>query len=104
MVIANQGKHFCAGANIFAIAVAAQQGDYSVIDGAIRKMQGLLQDLRYSPKTVVTAPFGMTLGGGCELVMASSRAVAAAETYIGLVGVGVGVIPSGHRRKGSVGR
>ena len=95
MVIGNQGKHFCAGANIFAIAVAAQQGDYSVIDGAIRKMQELLQDLRYSPKPVVAAPFGMTLGGGCEVVMASSRAVAAAETYIGLVEVGVGLIPAG---------
>jgi 3-hydroxyacyl-CoA dehydrogenase len=99
MVIGNQGKHFCAGANIFAIAVAAQQGDYSVIDAAIRKMQGLLQDIRYSPKPVVTAPFGMTLGGGCELVMASSRAVAAAETYIGLVEVGVGLIPAGTGSK-----
>ncbi len=95
MVIGNQGKHFCAGANIFAIGVAAQQGDFAEIDAAIRKMQGLLQDLRYSPKPVVTAPFGMTLGGGCELVMASSRAVAAAETYIGLVEVGVGLIPAG---------
>ena len=99
MVIGNQGKHFCAGANIFAIAVAAQQGDFTVIDAAIRKMQGLLQDLRYSPKPVVTAPFGMTLGGGCELVMASSRAVAAAETYIGLVEVGVGLIPAGTGSK-----
>jgi len=70
-----------------------------VIDAAIRKMQGLLQDLRYSPKPVVTAPFGMTLGGGCELVMASSRAVAAAETYIGLVEVGVGLIPAGTGSK-----
>jgi 3-hydroxyacyl-CoA dehydrogenase len=99
LVIGNQGKHFCAGANIFAIAVAAQQGDFDVIDGAIRKMQGLLQSIRYAPKPVVAAPFGMTLGGGCEVVMASSRAVAAAETYIGLVEVGVGLIPAGTGSK-----
>jgi 3-hydroxyacyl-CoA dehydrogenase len=99
LVIGNQGKHFCAGANIFAIAVAAQQGDFEVIDGAVRKMQGLLQSIRYAPKPVVTAPFGMTLGGGCEVVMASSRAVAAAETYIGLVEVGVGLIPAGTGSK-----
>jgi 3-hydroxyacyl-CoA dehydrogenase len=99
MVIGNQGTHFCAGANIFAIAVAAQQGDFEIIDGAIRKMQALLQSIRYAPKPVVTAPFGMTLGGGCELVMASSRAVAAAETYIGLVEAGVGLIPAGTGSK-----
>ena len=99
LVIGNQGKHFCAGANIFAIAVAAQQGDFEVIDGAIRKMQGLLQSIRYASKPVVAAPFGMTLGGGCEVVMASARAVAAAETYIGLVEVGVGLIPAGTGSK-----
>ena len=99
LVIGNQGKHFCAGANIFAIAVAAQQGDFEVIDGAIRKMQGLLQSIRYATKPVVAAPFGMTLGGGCEVVMASSRVVAAAETYIGLVEVGVGLIPAGTGSK-----
>jgi 3-hydroxyacyl-CoA dehydrogenase len=99
MVIGNQGKHFCAGANIFAIAVAAQQGDFEVIDGAIRRMQRLLQSIRYASKPVVAAPFGMTLGGGCEVVMASARAVAAAETYIGLVEVGVGLIPAGTGSK-----
>jgi len=99
MVIGNQGKHFCAGANIFAIAVAAQQGDFEVIDGAIRKMQSLLQAIRYSPKPIVAAPFGMTLGGGCEVVLAASRVVAAAESYIGLVEVGVGLIPAGTGTK-----
>ncbi|HET7010655.1 MAG TPA: 3-hydroxyacyl-CoA dehydrogenase/enoyl-CoA hydratase family protein [Anaerolineales bacterium] len=99
MVIGNEGKHFCVGANIFGIAVAAQQGEFDFIDGAIRKMQGLLQSIRFSPKPVVAAPFGMTLGGGCEVVMASPRVVASAETYIGLVEVGVGLIPAGTGSK-----
>jgi 3-hydroxyacyl-CoA dehydrogenase len=99
MVIGNQGRHYCAGANIFTIAVAAQQGDFDLIDAGLHKMQGLLQSIRFSPKPVVAAPFGMTLGGGCELVMAASRVVASAETYIGLVEMGVGVIPAGTGTK-----
>lgn len=99
MVIGNEGKHFCVGANIFTIAVAAQQGEFELIDAAIRKMQGLLQSIRFAPKPIVAAPFGMTLGGGCELVMASPRVVASAETYIGLVEVGVGLIPAGTGSK-----
>jgi 3-hydroxyacyl-CoA dehydrogenase len=99
LVIGNEGKHFSVGANIFAIAVAAQQGEFEVLDGAIRKMQGLLQAIRFAPKPVVAAPFGMTLGGGCELVMAAPRVVASAETYIGLVEVGVGLIPAGTGSK-----
>jgi 3-hydroxyacyl-CoA dehydrogenase len=99
MVIGNQGKHYCAGANIFTMAVAAQQGDFDLIDAGLHKMQGLLQSIRFSPKPVVAAPFGMTLGGGCEMVMACSRVVAAAETYIGLVEMGVGVIPAGTGTK-----
>jgi len=99
MVIGNQGKHYCAGANIFTIAVAAQQGDFDLIEAGLRKLQGLLQSIRFSTKPVVAAPFGMTLGGGCELVMAASRVVAAAETYIGLVEMGVGVIPAGTGTK-----
>jgi 3-hydroxyacyl-CoA dehydrogenase len=99
LVIGNEGKHFCVGANIFGIAVAAQQGEFDFIDGAIRKMQGLLQAIRFSAKPVVVAPFGMTLGGGCEMVMAAPRVVASAETYIGLVEVGVGLIPAGTGSK-----
>lgn len=95
LVIGNQGEHFCAGANIFVIAVAAQQGQFDLIDAAVRKMQRIMQGLRYSPKPIVAAPFGMVLGGGCEIVLAASRAVAAAETYIGLVEVGVGLVPAG---------
>ena len=95
LVIGNQGKHFCAGANIFGIAVGAQQGEFDSIDQLVREMQRIMMGLRYSPKPVVVAPFGMVLGGGCEVVLAASRVVAAAETYIGLVEVGVGLIPAG---------
>ena len=99
LVIGNEGKHFCVGANIFTIAVAAQQGEFELIDAAVRKMQGLLQSIRFAVKPVVVAPFGMTLGGGCELVMASPRVVASAETYVGLVEVGIGLIPAGTGSK-----
>ncbi len=95
MVIGNQGEHFCAGANIFLMAVAAQQGEYDQIDALVRKMHGIMQGMRFSPKPIVAAPFGMVLGGGCEVVLAASRVVAAAETYIGLVEVGVGLVPAG---------
>jgi 3-hydroxyacyl-CoA dehydrogenase len=95
LVIGNQGEHFCAGANIFVIAVGAQQGEFEQIDAAVRKMHKIMQGMRYSLKPVVAAPFGMTLAGGCEVVMAASRVVAAAETYIGLIEVGVGLVPAG---------
>jgi 3-hydroxyacyl-CoA dehydrogenase len=93
MVIGNQGKHFSAGANIFMMAVAAQQGDFDVVDTASRSMHALMQGMSYSPKPIVAAPFGMTLAGGCEVILAASRIVAAAESYIGLVEAGVGLVP-----------
>ncbi|RME43232.1 MAG: 3-hydroxyacyl-CoA dehydrogenase/enoyl-CoA hydratase family protein [Caldilineae bacterium] len=95
LVIGNQGENFCVGANIFTIAVAAQQGMFDQIDAAVRALQDALMAFRYSPKPVVVAPFGMALGGGAEIVMAGSRRVAHAESYIGLVEVGVGLIPAG---------
>ncbi|NIM93850.1 MAG: 3-hydroxyacyl-CoA dehydrogenase/enoyl-CoA hydratase family protein [Anaerolineales bacterium] len=104
LVIGNQGKHFSAGANIFAMAVAAQQGDFDTLDTAIRGMQGLMMRMRYSPKPVVAAPFGMTLAGGCEVILGASRIVAAAESYIGLVEVGVGLIPAGGGTKETIRR
>jgi 3-hydroxyacyl-CoA dehydrogenase len=104
MVIGNQGKHFCAGANIFTMAVAAQQEEFDTIDQSVREMQRIMMGMRYSPKPVVVAPFGMVLGGGCEVVMAASRVVAAAEAYIGLVEVGVGLIPAGCGTKEMVRR
>ncbi len=95
MVIGNQGEHFCAGANVFNIAMAAQQGMVDLLNQMVREFQSLMMTVRYFPKPIVAAPFGMTLGGGAEVVMAAPRAVAAAETYMGLVEVGVGLIPAG---------
>jgi 3-hydroxyacyl-CoA dehydrogenase len=94
MVIGNQGQHFSAGANIFLIAMLAQQGQWDDLHRVISEGQRLMQDLRYAPKPVVTAPFGMALGGGAEITMASTRIVAHAELYIGLVEFGVGLIPA----------
>ncbi len=95
LVIGNEGQHFCAGANIFVLWMASQQGDFEQVDALIRGMQAGLLRMRYFPKPVVAAPFGMTLGGGAELVMSASRRVAAEETFIGLVEAGVGLIPAG---------
>jgi len=104
LVVGNQGKHFCAGANIFPMAVAAQQGQLEYIDLAIRTMQSLLQRMRASLKPIVVAVHGMALGGGVEVLMAGTRAVAAAESYIGLVEMGVGLIPAGTGTKETVRR
>jgi 3-hydroxyacyl-CoA dehydrogenase len=95
MVIGNQGQHFSAGANIFMMAVAAQQGDFDVIDEATQLLQSLMKRVKYSRKPVVAAPFGAAVAGGCEVVLSSSRVVASAETYMGLVEAGVGLIPAG---------
>jgi 3-hydroxyacyl-CoA dehydrogenase len=99
MVVGNQGKHFCAGANIFTMAVAAQQGDLESIEEAISVVQSLFQRMRASPKPIVIAPFSMALAGGAEVVLAGSRVVAAAESYIGLIELGVGLIPAGTGTK-----
>ena len=95
LVIGNQGENFCVGANIFPIAVGAQQGMFDQIDAAVTALQDALMAFRYSPKPVVAAAFGMALGGGAEVLLAASRRVAHAESYIGLVEVGVGLIPAG---------
>ena len=95
LVIGNEGKHFCAGANVFVIWMASQQGDFELVDGMVRGMQSVLMRVRYFHKPIVAAPFGMVLGGGAEVSMACSRRVAAAETFIGLVETGsVGLIPA----------
>ena len=94
LVIANQGEHFSAGANLMLILLAAQEGEWDELEGAIRRFQQANMSIKYAPKPVIAAPFGMTLGGGCEVVLHSARAQASAETYIGLVEVGVGLIPA----------
>jgi|Deesub1362A_J573_1020465.scaffolds.fasta_scaffold04971_1 3-hydroxyacyl-CoA dehydrogenase len=95
LVIGNEGQHFSAGANIFLIWMAAQQGDFDQIEAMVSALQSVLMRMRYFPKPIVAAPHGMVLGGGAELVMSCSRRVPAAETFIGLVEMGVGVIPAG---------
>jgi len=95
LVIGNQGEHFCAGANIFMVAVAAQQGEWETLDRLIKSGQDALMAFCYSPKPVVSAPFSMVLGGGAEVVMAASAVCAAAESYIGQVEAGVGLVPAG---------
>ena len=95
LVIGNQGEHFSAGANLFLIAMLAQQQDWAQLHATVRELQNLCQALRAAPGPVVTAPFGMALGGGAEMAMAGARAVAHAELYIGLVEMGVGLLPSG---------
>lgn len=99
IVIGNEGQHFSAGANIFLVWMAAQQEDFDQIDAMVEGMQNVLMRMRYFSKPIVAAPHGMVLGGGAELSMACSRRVAAPETFIGLVEMGVGVIPAGTGTK-----
>jgi 3-hydroxyacyl-CoA dehydrogenase len=96
LVVGNQGGNaFCAGANLLMILMGAMQGDWNALDGAIRTMQGLLSRAKYSARPVVTAPWGLTLGGGVEVTMQSAATRAGGELYAGLVEVGVGLIPAG---------
>jgi 3-hydroxyacyl-CoA dehydrogenase len=93
MVIGNDDKNFCAGANLLEMATLAQGGKFPEIALFLDEVQTLMKRIRYSPKPVVSAVQGLALGGGCELMMATSHVVASAESYIGLVELGVGLIP-----------
>jgi 3-hydroxyacyl-CoA dehydrogenase len=93
MIIANQGENFSVGANLMLVLLAAQEEEWEELEAAIHRFQQATMTIKYAPKPVVSAPFGMTLGGGCEIAIHSARVQASAETYIGLVEVGVGVIP-----------
>ena len=95
LVVGNQGGNFSAGANIMMILLAAQEEEWDDIEMGVRQLQKAVMRLRYSSKPVVTAPYGLTLGGGCEIAMHGNKTRAAGETYIGLVEVGVGLIPAG---------
>lgn len=99
LVVGNEAENFSAGANLFFVVAAAQQGMWDALDAAARKLQALNMRMRYFPKPVVIAPAGLALGGGAEITMHASRAVAAAELYIGLVEMGVGIIPAGGGTK-----
>lgn len=99
LVIANQGPHFSAGANIMLVFMSIMEEEWDEIDLTIRQFQKMNMLFRYSSKPVVAAPFGMTLGGGCEICLHADQVVASAETYMGLVEAGVGLIPAGGGTK-----
>lgn len=99
LVIGNQGANFSVGANIGMIFMMAVEQEYDELNMAIKLFQDTMMRVRYSSIPVVVAPHGMTLGGGCEMSMHADKVVAAAETYMGLVEFGVGVIPGGGGSK-----
>ena len=99
LVIGNQAANFSVGANIGMIFMMAVEQEYDELNMAIKMFQDTMMRVRYSGIPVVVAPHGMTLGGGCEMSMHADKIVAAAETYIGLVEFGVGVIPGGGGSK-----
>ncbi len=94
LVIGNEGAHFSMGANLKMVLGMALEGRWEDLAASVEMLQGLMNSLRLSSKPVVAAVHGRTLGGGCELALYSDRVQAAAETYIGLVEVGVGLIPA----------
>jgi 3-hydroxyacyl-CoA dehydrogenase len=99
LVIGNEGRNFSVGANLGEMAHAVRNGDLDQIEDSIEALQNLLMAFRFAPKPVVSAPHGQTLGGGLEVCLHSDRIVAAGETYMGLVEVGVGLIPAGGGTK-----
>jgi 3-hydroxyacyl-CoA dehydrogenase len=99
LVVGNQGEQFSVGANLMLVLLAAQEEEWDELDQMIRQFQATNLGLKYAEVPVVAAPFGLTLGGGCEVALHATRVRAAAETYLGLVEVGVGVIPAGGGAK-----
>jgi 3-hydroxyacyl-CoA dehydrogenase len=99
LVIGNDGPNFSAGANLALVFMFAVEQEFDEIDFAIRAFQNTSMRIRYSSVPVVVAPHGLTLGGGCEMSMHADKVQAAAETYIGLVEFGVGLIPGGGGSK-----
>lgn len=95
LVIGTAAPDFSAGANLALMLIEAEEGEWAELDRVVRRFQGATQAIRHAPVPVVVAPRGRTLGGGAELVLASARAQVLAETYIGLVECGVGLIPAG---------
>ena len=99
LVVGNDAPNFSAGANLMLLLLEAQEGNWDEIDMMIRAFQASTQALRYADVPVIVAPAGLTLGGGCEIALHGDRIQAAAESYIGLVEVGVGLIPGGGGTK-----
>jgi len=92
-VITNDGTNFSVGANVMLLLMSVQEEEWDEVDMAIRQFQGMTQAIKFSPKPVVVAPFGMTLGGGCEVALHAPLRQPHAELYMGLVEVGVGLLP-----------
>jgi 3-hydroxyacyl-CoA dehydrogenase len=99
LVVTTEGQNFSVGANLMLLLLEAQEENWDEIDAMIRTFQKATTGLRYSPVPVIVAPLGLTLGGGCEIVLHGDRVQAAAESYIGLVETGVGLIPAGGGTK-----
>ena len=99
LVIGNQGANFSVGANLMMLAVALAEGAYEDVDLAVRAFQKATMAIKYSPIPVVSAPFGLALGGGCEFCIHADAITAHAETYMGLVEIGVGLLPAGGGTK-----
>ena len=99
MVIANQAVNFSVGANLMLVLVGAQEQEWDELHMAVKQFQNVNLAIKYAPKPVVAAPHGLALGGGCEIPLHSAKIHAAAESYIGLVETGVGLIPGGGGTK-----
>ncbi len=93
--ITNDATNFSVGANLMMLLMSIQEGEWDEVDLAIKQFQGMTQAIKFSPKPVVAAPFGLTLGGGCELSLHAAARQPHAELYMGLVEVGVGLLPGG---------
>jgi len=99
LVIGNQAPNFCVGANLMLLLMAIQEEEWDEVHLMVRAFQNANMALKYAPKPVVAAPFGLTLGGGVEVALHAARIRAAAETYMGLVETGVGLLPAGGGTK-----
>ncbi len=99
LVVGNDAEHFSAGANLMLLLLEAQEGNWDEVDVMVRSFQSATMALKTSAVPVVAAPAGLALGGGCEVCLHTDRVQAAAETYIGLVEVGVGLVPAGGGTK-----
>ena len=99
MVVGNQEGNFCVGANVGLVMMAAQSGEWEMLNNSVKEFQDALMALKYAPIPVVAAPYQMTLGGGMEICLHCDRIQAAAETYMGQVEMGVGLLPGGGGNK-----
>ncbi|HET7105302.1 MAG TPA: 3-hydroxyacyl-CoA dehydrogenase NAD-binding domain-containing protein [Candidatus Acidoferrum sp.] len=99
MVLANQATNFSVGANLMLVLVGAQEQEWDELHMAVKQFQNINLAIKYAPKPIIAAPQGMALGGGCEISLHAAKIHSAAEAYIGLVEVGVGLIPGGGGTK-----